>query len=129
MDEYLERLDRIQRMPSMMGEYPNFPNVHEILNKKPTNTEEINNRQKKVSNKNHHQSPEVQKKVRFVEHDKKKTEVGKHDVEEKSIDAEADGFIQQRHKGFALCKWDTATGAKSTKLRQTTDLCIYSIIV
>ncbi|KAH6803269.1 hypothetical protein C2S51_034715 [Perilla frutescens var. frutescens] len=109
MDEYLERLDRIQRMPSMMGEYPSFPNVHEVLNKQPTNSEENNHHQKKVTNKNHnqknHQNPE--KKVHFAEHDKKRTEAGKHVVEDKSVDLEADGYIEQKHKGFELCKWDT----------------------
>lgn len=66
--------------------------MHEVLNNKPTNTEESNDRQKKVH---------------FVKQDEKRTEVGKHVVDEKSVDAEADGFIQQKHKGFALCKWDT----------------------
>lgn len=105
MDEYLERLDRIQRMPSMMGDYPSFPNVHEVLNDKPSNADENNYHQKKVTNKNHHQSSE--KNVHFAEPDKKMNEVGKHVVDEKSVDVEADGFIKQKHKGFELCKWDT----------------------
>lgn len=103
MDEYLERLDRIQRMPSLIGEYPSFPNVHEVLNNKTTNKDEAKNHQKKVAKENHHQKnhQNAEKKVHFSEQDKKPKE------EEKSIDAEADGFIQKKHKGFALCKWDT----------------------
>ncbi|KAG6413341.1 hypothetical protein SASPL_126050 [Salvia splendens] len=99
MDEYLERLNRIQRMPSMIGDCPNYPNVHEVLNKKPTNKDKNKYHQK------NQQSPE--KKVHFAEIDMQVADAGKHGVEDKSIDVEADGFIKKKHKGFALCKWDT----------------------
>ena len=99
MDEYLERLNRIQRMPSMIGDCPNFPNVHEVLNNNPTNKDKNKYHQK------NQQSPE--KKVHFAEKDMQVAEAGKHGVEDKSIDVEADGFIKKKHKGFALCKWDT----------------------
>jgi hypothetical protein len=31
----------------------------------------------------------------------------KSEVIEETVDDEADGFIQQKHKGFELCKWKT----------------------
>ncbi|KAG6383106.1 hypothetical protein SASPL_157143 [Salvia splendens] len=80
MDEYL------QRMPSMIGDCPNFPNVQEVA------------------------------------------EAGKHGAEEKSIDVEADGFIKKKHKGFALCKWDTFKLKTKVELTQChdrlTDICV-----
>ncbi|KAL8529961.1 hypothetical protein ACS0TY_007145 [Phlomoides rotata] len=114
-DEDLERLDRLQRMPSMIADTPYFPNVHEVLNNHPVHVEEnYNHHKKKKSDKNNksdkinRQSP-GHKKVHFAENEK--TDVsrdGKRDAHEgKSIDAEADGFIQQKHRGFELCKWDT----------------------
>lgn len=112
-----ERLDWLQRMPSMIADTPYFPNMHEVLNNRPVHIEEnYDHHKKKKSDKNkksdkkNHQNPEGHKKVHFAENEKK-IEVsrdGKHDDHEnKSIDDKADGYIEQKHKGFELCKWDT----------------------
>lgn len=101
IDEYLERVTRMQRMPSMISaDYAEIPVAHKVFDKSP---------HPEFFNVNHHQhqvpSPsEVQhKKVHFVEHDTV-VEVGrdgKREVrEERTIDVEADGFIQQKHRNF-----------------------------
>ncbi|KAL8057262.1 hypothetical protein ABFX02_04G173000 [Erythranthe guttata] len=87
-DEYLEKITR----------------MHRIFNNNSPHVEKNDDRKGKISRVNHenNRAPEVvQKKVHFVEHEK--TENSK----DKTIDAEADGFITQKHKKFELCKWDT----------------------
>ncbi|PIN14875.1 hypothetical protein CDL12_12488 [Handroanthus impetiginosus] len=122
IDEYLERLTQMQKTPTIIVDYPPFPTVHETLNNNPTPTNKHDDHPKIMSHVNHQkqQAPETHKKVHFAEQGKgdvqapethKKVhfaEQGKHDVHEgKSIDVEADGFIQQKHRTFELRKWDT----------------------
>lgn len=56
--------------------------------------------------KHHHHGP--RKQVQFVEHDEKVTEVvdnfGNHKVYKESVDIEADGFINRKHKNFESAK-------------------------
>ncbi|KAK1433853.1 hypothetical protein QVD17_10771 [Tagetes erecta] len=56
--------------------------------------------------KNHHHGP--RKQVQFVEHEEKVTEVvdnfGNHKVYKQSIDTEADGFINRKHKNFEAAR-------------------------
>ncbi|GER27067.1 S-adenosyl-L-methionine-dependentmethyltransferases superfamily protein [Striga asiatica] len=102
MDDYLERITRMQRTPTEITDYPHFPNVHEIF---------INNLTHADNQKS--QNPKPSKKVHIVEQEKD-TEAGKHEkvkvIQGKTIDFQADGFIKWNHKNFALCKWDTFKG-------------------
>lgn len=107
MDDYLERITAMKRCPTMTPDYPNFPNVHEVM------SHNTPCREKPVYHVNHHKHhvPQEHKKVHFFKHIEV-TEIddcGKpHKGHEyKSIDSEADGFIQQKHRNFELCKWDT----------------------
>ncbi|KAI3464138.1 hypothetical protein Pfo_020801, partial [Paulownia fortunei] len=105
-DEYLERINRMLRTPTVITDFPHFPNVHEVLNNNSTYVEEHEDHQKKISQLNH-QTPEVHKKVHIVEHEKT-TEVGRDGKrEDKTIDVEADESIQKKHKNFGLYKWFT----------------------
>ncbi|KAL3655405.1 hypothetical protein CASFOL_001191 [Castilleja foliolosa] len=101
MDEYLERITRMQRTPTLIVDYPNFPNVHEILNNS-THVEKHGDGQEKKT--------KHQKKVQIVEPEKKAEAVKDGKIEifpGKTIDNRAAGFINWNHNNFALCKWDT----------------------
>ncbi|KAL3628897.1 hypothetical protein CASFOL_027943 [Castilleja foliolosa] len=115
IDEYIERVTRMQQMPSVLSDYPEVTKRHEDHHHHPI----------KIISPNHddrqHQAPETHKKARdythkkvyFTEHDDNiAIEIGtrgkKHDAYvEKSIDLEADGYITQKHKNFESCKYDT----------------------
>ncbi|KAL8057263.1 hypothetical protein ABFX02_04G173100 [Erythranthe guttata] len=87
-DEYLQKINR----------------MHRIFNNSSSHAEKNDDRTGKTSRMNHekNRAPEVvHKKVHFVENEKTENSKGK------TIDAEADGFITQKHKKFELCKWDT----------------------
>lgn len=106
INDYLERITRMQRMPTMISDFPQFPNVHEILDNNSKKMGKRDDQSGKISRVNHEkrQSPEVHKKVHFVEVERDGKSRG---GEDKTIDAEADGFIQKKHNNFELCKWDT----------------------
>ncbi|KAI3759431.1 hypothetical protein L6452_07241 [Arctium lappa] len=62
--------------------------------------------------RNHrHGSKEPRKQVHFVEHEERVTEFvdsnGNRKVHKESVDNEADGFIQRKHKNFELNKFGT----------------------
>ncbi|KAI3785806.1 hypothetical protein L1987_44932 [Smallanthus sonchifolius] len=61
--------------------------------------------------KNHHYSTGPRKQVHFVEHEEKVTEsfdnFGNRKVYKESVDTEADGFINRKHKNFELSKSGT----------------------
>lgn len=108
-DEYYTHVSRMERMPSDVTGVPHYPNVHTIFNNRVTYEEEQGNPTQKHQK---HHDPEDHKKVRFAEQEKTITDQvdnkkGKHVVIEESVDVEADGFIQKKHKYFEMCKWGT----------------------
>lgn len=91
IDEYLDRINRMHRTPTMID---NFSEAHHNSSAYP---EKHSDHRVNIF----HQAPEVvHKKVHFTQH----VEVDRHGsnevYEEKTIDMEADGFIQKRHKNF-----------------------------
>ncbi|KAK4427086.1 hypothetical protein Salat_1477500 [Sesamum alatum] len=104
MDEYLERITRMLRTPTVIPDYPHFPNVHQVLDNSSPYVEKHNH----TMYNQKHRAPEVQNKVHFVEHKTATGVGGKHEVyEDITIDVETDGFTQDKQNGFGLCKWDT----------------------
>ncbi|GAV65133.1 hypothetical protein CFOL_v3_08648 [Cephalotus follicularis] len=106
--DYNDHLLRMQRMPSVLtDDVPQYQNVHKIFNNKYTYTQEG---ERKTAHEEHKQNPpKARKKVHVSEH-VETIEVDNHgdcEVTEQSIDMEADDYIQQRHRGFQLCKWKT----------------------
>ncbi|KAL2253927.1 UNVERIFIED_CONTAM: hypothetical protein Sindi_0187400 [Sesamum indicum] len=99
IDEYLERITRMLRTPTVIPDYPHFPNVHKVLNNSSPYVEKNNHNMYNQK----HQAPEVQNKVHFVE---RETAIGVGG-EVINIDVEDDGFTQDKQNGFGLCKWDT----------------------
>ncbi|KAL8097919.1 hypothetical protein AgCh_030874 [Apium graveolens] len=83
---YHDHLLRIERMPSVVTDLPRYPNIYMMLN----------NNNNATTHKG--EAPQGHKKVHFIKKEKTK---------EASIDAEADGFIRQKHKKFELTKWET----------------------
>ncbi|KAK4438547.1 hypothetical protein Salat_0189100 [Sesamum alatum] len=111
IDEYLECVTRTQRTPAVVCDYPEAPHAHKTRHNHPAYAEKHDHNHVKIFHGNHHhQPPELHKKVHFVKQESS-TDVGRdgkrHVYEEKSIDVEAEGFIQQHHKNFELSKWDT----------------------
>ncbi|KAL2465391.1 Uncharacterized protein Adt_41242 [Abeliophyllum distichum] len=123
--EYIEYVT--QRKPIVFTDVPHSTNVHDVYDNKVVYTEKFDpyhhhenspvKHHEKYDPYNHHENspakhheqryvPEGHKKVHFVEHTRS-TEIdrdGKHEVyEEKTIDMEADGYIQQKHKNFDNC--------------------------
>jgi hypothetical protein len=94
-------------MPSIIHGAPQYPSVHKAFNNKVTQEEEVNEaRQDNVNKKNPTRST---KKVRVKEQVQVIDQNGNRKSEdiEEDVDAEADGFIKQKQKGFELCKWKT----------------------
>lgn len=86
-------------MPSILPDAPRYPNVFRALNNRVAHEEEPEENSHKECLVQKQQSPtKPHKKVQIAEQDK---------IIEDSIDAETDGFIRQKHKGFELCKWKT----------------------
>lgn len=98
IDEYIERTNRLQRLPTLNEDYSDIP-VHRSAYPEKHNNHHINMFQ---ANK-YQAAPEVHKKLHFSEKSVEVDRNGKHQVyEEKTIDVEADGFIQKRHRNFEL---------------------------
>lgn len=108
-DEHqLQNITLMQRMLPMMPthyfqtfhEVPdnNFARLAEDKDHRVKNNISTTNRSKKKSQShaNNHQVPEMHRRVRFVEHEKKMNE-------DRSIDMEADRFIQNKRNNFELC--------------------------
>ncbi|KDP31027.1 hypothetical protein JCGZ_11403 [Jatropha curcas] len=104
--DYHVHVAKIERMPSVLADVPRYPNVHRVFNNKVVRDEEpemiVQERVDKPTKPN--------KKVQLVEQEQmivQDNSAGIHEVVEKSIDAETDGYLQQKHKAFELCKWKT----------------------
>lgn len=96
IDEYIERVNRLQRMPTVDEDYANIP-VH-----KSAYPARHGDHHLQIFHANNYQpAPEVHKKLHYSEEIFEIDRNGKHEKhEEKTIDIEADGFIQQRHRDF-----------------------------
>ncbi|KAM7280823.1 hypothetical protein ACFE04_007957 [Oxalis oulophora] len=105
-NDYHSHLTRIEKMPSVIADAPKYPNVYKAFNNGSAHQQEAPNHHNHIGD--HHQTP-IQKKVHISE----KVETiscdmnGNCQVIEESVDMDADGFIEQKHKGFELCKWNT----------------------
>lgn len=111
--DYHEHLSKMMRTPSILPDVPHYPNVHKAFNRSKVagsdqgDIENANDVKQPKSPKSHSHnktskhSPQFQEKVEVIE-DKEKAE-----VPGESVDSKADGFIQQRHQKFELCKWAT----------------------
>lgn len=99
---YHDHLLRIERMPSVVTDLPRYPNIYMMHNNNNQATTQREGERRLITNqphlRNQAQAAQGQKKVHFVEQGK--TSGG-------SVDAEADGFIRQKHKTFELAKWQT----------------------
>lgn len=98
---YHDHLLRIERMPSVVStDLPRYPNIYMMLNNNNKATAHKDEEPRLIMNPSHHKNPAPlgNKKVQFVKQEK--SDGG-------SIDAEADGFIRQKHKKFELTKWET----------------------
>ncbi|GMJ13638.1 hypothetical protein HRI_005033000 [Hibiscus trionum] len=84
--DYQAHLSRMERLPTIIPGASQYPNVHRAFNNKAAVPEEDLQSS----------SAKSQKKVRVVD-----------PADEPTLDAEADGYIQQKHKGFELFKWKT----------------------
>jgi|UniRef100_A0A2N9IWG9 hypothetical protein len=114
-------------MPNVMTDVPQYPNVYKAYNNKVTYEEDCGAPHKRHDRQHRH--PHFSDKVEVIEYEeiveegrngkgRDKVEVieyervernrnGNHEVYEKKIDIEADGYIQQKHKGFELSRWGT----------------------
>ncbi|XP_048136430.1 uncharacterized protein LOC125315454 isoform X1 [Rhodamnia argentea] len=108
--DYHEHLSRVAKMPSIHPNVPQYPNVHSAFHNKVASEEE------NESHHNHHQhnhnrrSPQFQEKVEVMEFKEERFEHNRGkdtDVFEEVVDVKADDFIQQKHRRFELCKWNT----------------------
>ncbi|CAK7357301.1 unnamed protein product [Dovyalis caffra] len=106
-------------MPSLLPDAPQYPSVHKAFNNTVIQEEETTEvPQDYVNRKNPAKSPkkapkkapkkvpkkvQVMDQVQFIEQNGNQ----KSEVVEDSVDDEAEGFIQQKRKGFELCKWKT----------------------
>ncbi|KAF5743727.1 hypothetical protein HS088_TW08G00314 [Tripterygium wilfordii] len=102
-DDYLAHISRIERMPSVITDVPQYPNVHKVFNNKLTYEEEPPRKE--------HSPKDHKKKVQVIETIEEVSNPKGQDHEEifmeETVNSGADGYIQQKHKGFELCKWKT----------------------
>ncbi|KAL9375404.1 hypothetical protein Peur_032283 [Populus x canadensis] len=89
-NDYHAYISKLSRIPSALHGAPQYPSVRKAFNnmRNPTKSP------KKV---------QVTEQVQIIEQNGNQ----KSEVIEETVDDEADGFIQQKHKGFELCKWKT----------------------
>ncbi|CAA0818097.1 Unknown protein [Striga hermonthica] len=104
IDEYIERVTRLQRIPSVVSDYP-----VEELDKHFEKNIHVNSDENRAHGP-HKRARDVHKKVYFGEHEKA-IEIERDEKREiyrgKTIDLKADGYIMQKHKNFEMCKFDT----------------------
>ncbi|KAJ8536514.1 hypothetical protein K7X08_034915 [Anisodus acutangulus] len=89
-DEYLDYLKKMEKSPTMYPDIPLYPSIFSLF-------------KNKLSCGEHKASS--QKKVQFAE-SKGTAELNKND-KEKNVNAQADGYINQKPKSFELHKWRT----------------------
>ena len=96
-NDYHSHISRMARMPSVLTDVPQYPNVHRMFNNKLSTTQD-DPAQMTTHNK-----------VQFVETTEtdRSGATTREVMYEKTVDDDADGFIQQRRKNFELCKWAT----------------------
>ena len=104
--DYYDYISKLSRMPSVIHGAPQYPPVHKAFNNKGTQEEEATEgRQDNANRKNSGRSSkkvQVTDQVQFIDqYGNRKSEV------DEDVDGEADRFIQQKQKGFELCKWKT----------------------
>ncbi|KAK4362522.1 hypothetical protein RND71_017763 [Anisodus tanguticus] len=99
-DEYLDHLKRMEKSPTMHPDVPLYPSVFSLFKNKLSY-----GGQKSSLNRQKNHATESQKKVQFAE-SKEPAELNKND-KEKNIDAQADGYINQKPQSFGLHKWRT----------------------
>ncbi|GLT53786.1 hypothetical protein SLA2020_270350 [Shorea laevis] len=114
--DYHSHIHRMERVPTMLPEIPQYPNVHKAFNNKVSYEEEYRGESDYKHGHNKHQTAPVrfQEKVEVIEYERADEQfeaggknVGSCEVYEESVDVEADSFIKQKHKGLELCKWKT----------------------
>ncbi|CAN4085972.1 unnamed protein product [Withania somnifera] len=90
-------LKKMEKAPTMHPDIPFYPNVYTVLRNKSSYQG-----QGSSLNLQKDHATESQKKVQFAETNK----LNKND-KEINTDAQADGYINQKHKSFELHKWRT----------------------
>ncbi|KAH7866793.1 hypothetical protein Vadar_025087 [Vaccinium darrowii] len=111
--DYHSHLTRMERTPTVVTDVPHYPNVHMLFNNrtKVVEYEDDNVNHNQQQQRRRQPEPpvaEAHKKVHFVEETIEIDDNGeKSEVHKKSVDEEAEGFIQNRRKNFELCKWNT----------------------
>ncbi|KAJ9677887.1 hypothetical protein PVL29_022702 [Vitis rotundifolia] len=98
-DDYLSHIKRMERSLSIVPGAPHYPVVHKAFNNKSPIEEAQGNGRKQ-------RQP---RKVSFQDQQGQSNNGSSQVVDEETddIEAEAEGFIQQKHRGFELCKWKT----------------------
>ncbi|KAF8037059.1 hypothetical protein BT93_B0086 [Corymbia citriodora subsp. variegata] len=109
--DYHEHVSRIARMPSIHPNVPQYPNVYPAFNNRVTCEGERESHHNHHQHNPQHRSPHFQEKVEVIEFQEER--VGRNKVDEvetveEVVDVRSDGFIEQKHRGFGLCKWNTA---------------------
>ncbi|WCJ36139.1 hypothetical protein M5689_017355 [Euphorbia peplus] len=97
--DYNLHISRIEKMTSFLPDVPRYPVLHRLFNNRIVSEE-----QPKKKNKSPSKST---KKVHILDQKQQQEEEQDSISAEQNVDTETDGFIQQRRKGFELCKWKT----------------------
>ncbi|XVF11162.1 hypothetical protein REPUB_Repub08aG0002100 [Reevesia pubescens] len=107
--DYHAYLSRMERMPRIIHAAPQYPNVHKAFNNKYTfeEVEEVEFQEEHQRKLQHSPCPKSQKKVQVEETIEETRDENDQVYEETTVKVEADGYIQQKHKGFELHKWKT----------------------
>ncbi|OMO53379.1 hypothetical protein COLO4_36759 [Corchorus olitorius] len=90
--DYHAHLSKMERNPTMIPDAPQYPVVHRAFNNKYNFEEEV----EFLEGNQGKQQQKSPKKVHMADQ-----------VESIDEALDADGFIQQKHKAFELCKWKT----------------------
>ena len=111
--DYHHHVSTMERMPSVLPDVPRYPSVFRAFNNN-NNNNSIQEEDFEVISQEHIQKKKHQqhttkpgKKVQLVEQEQIIPQGKCETIVEENIDSETDGFLQQRHKGFELCKWKT----------------------
>ncbi|KAM1025836.1 hypothetical protein ACFX13_039582 [Malus domestica] len=103
-NDYYSHVHRMARTPSVLTD---VPHGQVLFGNQAPGRESYGGQYYEQRQQNQQSMPEVHKTVEVTKTVTECDKKGNCVVSEETIDVEADGYIEQKHKGFELFKWST----------------------
>lgn len=106
-NDYYSHVHRMARTPSVLTDVPHYPLGQTLFSNQAPGRESYGGQYYEQRQQNQQNMPEVRKTVEVDERVIQCDKDGNCVVSEETIDVQADGYIEQKRKGFELFKWST----------------------